>query len=70
MIDYDRLNMLIFHLLNDLNIVSVITRHENFHGKFSLCAEYLSRSIGQKLECRLQVFTDYSEGHIWGKQSD
>ena len=40
------------------------TRHENFHGKFSLCAEYLSRSIGQKLKCRLKVFTDYSEGHI------
>ena len=29
-----------------------------------ICAEYLSRSIGQKLKCRLKVFTDYSEGHI------
>ena len=28
------------------------TRHENFHGKFSLCAKYLIRSIGQKLKCR------------------
>ena len=27
------------------------TRHENFHGKFSLCAEYLIRLIGQKLTC-------------------
>ena len=26
----------------------IITRHENFHGKFSLCAEYLIRLIGQK----------------------
>ena len=40
------------------------TRHENFHGKFSLSAEYLSRSIGQNLKCMLKVFTDYSEGHI------
>ena len=39
------------------------TRHENFHGKFSLCAEYLIRSIGQKFTCKLKVFTDYSEGH-------
>ena len=46
------------------------TRHENFHGKFSLCAECVSRSIGQNLKCRLKVFTDYLEGHIWGKQSD
>ena len=30
------------------------TRHENFHGKFSLCAENLIRSIGQKLTCRLK----------------
>ena len=43
------------------------TRHENFHGKFSLCAEYLIRSIGQKFTCRLKVFTDYSEGNIQGK---
>ena len=48
----------------------LITRHENFHGKFSLCAEYLSRSIGQKLKCKLKVFTDYPEGHILGKQLD
>ena len=41
-----------------------ITRHENFHGKFSLCAEYLIRLIGQKLKYKLKVFTDYSEGHI------
>ena len=47
-----------------------VTRHENFHGKFSLCAEYLSRSIGQKLKCKLKVFTDYPEGHILGKQLD
>ena len=32
--------------------------------------ETLSRSISQKLKCRLKVFTDYSEGHILGKQSD
>ena len=42
----------------------VVTRHENLHGKFSLCAEYLSRSIGQKLKCKLNMFIDYSEGHI------
>ena len=47
-----------------------LTRHENFHGKFSLCAEYLIRLIGQKLKYKLKVFTDYSEGHIWGKQLD
>ena len=39
------------------------TRHENFHGKFSLCAEYLISSIGQKFTCNLKVFTDYSEVH-------
>ena len=39
------------------------TRYENFHGKFSLCAEYLISSIGQKFTCMLKVFTDYSEGH-------
>ena len=44
-----------------------LTRHENFHGKFSLCAEYLIRSIGEKFTCRLKVFTDYSEGNIRGK---
>ena len=37
------------------------TRHENFHGKFSLCAEYLIRSVGQQVLSRLKVFTDYSE---------
>ena len=41
-----------------------VTRHENFHGKFSLCAEYLIRLIGQKLTCMLKVFTDYSEVFI------
>ena len=41
-----------------------ITRHENFHGKFSLCAEYLIRLIGQKLTCMLNKFTDYSEVFI------
>ena len=41
-----------------------ITRHENFHGKFSLCAECLIRLIGQKLTCMLKVFTDYSEVFI------
>ena len=43
------------------------TRHENFHGKFSLCAEYLIRLIGQKLTCMLKVFSDYSEVFIWKK---
>ena len=38
-----------------------ITIHENFHGKFSLCAEYLIRSICQKLTCRLKLFTDHSD---------
>ena len=47
-----------------------LTRHENVHRKFSLCAEYLRRSIGQKLKCKLKVFTDYSKGHISGKQLD
>ena len=37
------------------------TRHENFLGKFSLCAEYLIRSIGQEAFSRLKVFIDYSE---------
>ena len=41
-----------------------LTRHRNFHGKFSLCAEYLIRLIGQKLTCMLKVFTDYSEVFI------
>ena len=45
----------------------IITRHENFHGKFSLCAEYLIRLIGQKLTYMLKVFTDYSEVFIWKK---
>ena len=31
-----------------------ITRHENLHGKLSLCAENLIRSIGQKLTFRLK----------------
>ena len=53
-------NFVILHLRK----IYVKTRHENFHGKFRLCAEYLSRLIGQKLKCRLKVFTDYSEGHI------
>ena len=44
--------------------ITTQTRHENFHGKFSLCAEYLSRLIGQKLTCMLKVFTDYSEVFI------
>ena len=47
-----------------INMNISLTRHENFHRKFSLCAEYLSRSIGQKLKCKLKVFTDYPEGHI------
>ena len=29
----------------------MVTRHENFHGKFSLCAENLTGSLGQKLIC-------------------
>ena len=41
------------------------TRHENFHGKFSLCAEYLIRSIGQKVLSRYKVLTDYSDVFIW-----
>ena len=44
--------------------ISNVNRHENFHGKFSLCAEYLIRLIGQKLTCMLKVFTDYSEVFI------
>ena len=44
-----------------------LTRHENFHGKFSLCAEYLIRSVGQEVLSRLKVFTDYSEMFIWKK---
>ena len=40
------------------------TRHENFHGKFSLCAEYLIRSVGQEVLSRLKVFTDCSEMFI------
>ena len=32
----------------------MFTRHENFHGKFRLCAEYLIRSIGQMFTCRLK----------------
>ena len=28
-------------------IITFGTIHENFHGQFSLCAEYLCRSIGQ-----------------------
>ena len=47
-----------------VRVYHVGSRHEKFHGKFSLCAEYLSRSIGQKLKCGLNVFTDYSDGHI------
>ena len=46
------------------NELHVVTRHENFHGKFSLCAECLIRLIGQKLTCMLKVFTDYSEVFI------
>ena len=37
------------------------TRHENFHGKFSLCAEYLVRSIGQEFTSRPKAFTYYLE---------
>ena len=37
------------------------TRHENFHGKFRVCAEYLIRSVGQEVLCRLKVFIDYSK---------
>ena len=43
---------------------NIYTRHENFHRKFSLCAEYLIRLIGQKLTYMLKVFTDYSEVFI------
>ena len=41
--------------------IRIITRHENFHGNFSLCAEYLIRSIGHGVFSRLKVFTDYSQ---------
>ena len=61
------------HLLNLLS-VNVLThhlktRHENLHGKFSICAEYPIRCIGQKLTFMLKVFPDYLEEHIRGKQS-
>ena len=49
---------------NNLSRYRSNTRHENFHGKFSLCAECLIRLIGQKLTCMLKVFTDYSEVFI------
>ena len=49
---------------NLLKTKHIITRHENFHGKFSLCAEYLITLIGQKLTCMLKVFTDYSDMFI------
>ena len=52
---------LFIHVLKLLGTGSNLTRHENFHRKFSLCAEYLIRSIGQKLACMLKVFTDNSE---------
>ena len=32
---------------NDYNVYE--TRHENFHGKFSLCAEHLISSIDQEV---------------------
>ena len=50
--------------INELIKNIIQTRHENFHGKFSLCAENLIRSIGHKLKCKLKVFTDYPVGHI------
>ena len=31
-------------ILSRRRIIKIITRHKNFHGKFSLCAEYLIRS--------------------------
>ena len=41
-----------------------LTRHENFHGKFSLCAEHLIRSVSQEVLSRLKVYIDYSEMFI------
>ena len=49
------------------HVSAYVTRHEHFHGKFSLCAEYLIRSIGQEVLNRLKVFLDYSEMFIWKK---
>ena len=48
----------------DFTYNNIITRHDNFHGKFILCAKDLVRSIGQEVYGILKVFTEYSEVFI------
>ena len=60
----DILHQYMNEYINEYKFIMQI-RHENFHGKFSLCAEDLIRS---EVNMYVKLFTDYSEvsiGLVW-----
>ena len=59
--------ILLYIKVNIRSILVLKTRQENFHGKFSLCAEYLIWSIGQEVFSMLKVSKDYVELFIGEK---